>query len=155
MIERPKQGPPTVPHFRWTMLGFVTVLIGILYYLSPWPIARMYSICATGTAFLVLTTWSVAKQVPSTEKLRLSQFSLRTLFVWFMTFAALVDWIVSWGGQFKDDHLNATVRSVSLMILTQLWFSVFLWRRFDRSAKLRPLELPQASEHSTRSIKLP
>ena len=137
MIKRPKQDPPTVSHFPWTMLGFVTVLIGILYYLSPWPIAQMYSICAAGTAFAMLTTWRVAEQVPSTDKLRSSQFSLRTLFVWFMPFAALVAWIVSWDGQFKDDHLNATVKAVSLMILTQLWFSVFLWRRrFDRSIKL-------------------
>ena len=126
-----------VPRFSLENLGFVAVLIGILYYLSPWPIAQMYSICAAGTAFTVLTTWRAAKQVPRTDKLRSSQFSLRTLLVWFMPFAALVACIVSWGGHFQEDYLNANVKGVSLMILTQLWFTAFLWR--NRSAKRKPL----------------
>jgi hypothetical protein len=140
MIERPKQRPPAVPRFSLEDLGFVTVLIGILYYLSPWPIAQMYSICAAGTAFTVLTTWRAAKQVPRTDKLRSSQFSLQTLLVWILPLAALVAWIVSWGGYFQEDYLNAIVKGVSLMILTPLWFTVFLWRRrFNRSAKRKTL----------------
>ena len=156
MIERPKQGPPTVPNFRWQMLGLVTVLVGTLYYLSPWPIAQMYAICAAGTTFTMLITWRSANQIANTDNRRSAQFSLRTLLVWIMPYAAVVAWIASWDGHFKEDYLNANVKGVSLMILTQTWFSFFLWhRRSDRSAKRRPLELPQASEHSTRSIKLP
>jgi hypothetical protein len=118
----------------FALLGAFAV---ILFAFPGKPRVQMYGIAAAAIAFMLWTTWSAtARHKPKGQRLR---FSLRTLLLWIVPYAAAVAWIVSWRGPHEQDFLNVNSKSGYLLILTQLWSGAFVVAHFvRRSRELRP-----------------
>jgi hypothetical protein len=118
-------------------VALLVVIAVILFAFPGKPRVQMYGIAAAAIAFMLWTTWSAtAHSKPKGQRWR---FSLQTLLVWIVPYAAAVAWIVSWHGPHEQDFLNANAKSGYLLILTQFWSGAFLAAHFIRRGReLRP-----------------
>jgi hypothetical protein len=112
-------------HRVWSFLIFMATLAAVWFAFIDWPVVQMYACAAVAMLFMMFTAWRSIRALPLGQKGPWYQFGLGTVLVWVVPYTAAFAWIISWKGPYEVDFLNANVKSLMLVILTQAWVSGF------------------------------
>lgn len=129
-------------------VGLVMAIVVLFVTLSPWPVARSYGISAVSIVFMWLVAWKAIHALPRSAGRAAFQFSLGTLLVWVVPYAAVVAWILGRPGPHDQDFLNASSKAGMLVILTQAWVCAYVIARMMRSQRAPKPPIISEDRHS-------
>src|SRR5262245_1434927 len=102
MDPKPSPIPVRRASYAIILLAFAAAFALVWKFLAEKPIVQIYGLAAIGTVFLLIVAWVSVRAAAQAATRHWSHFSLSTLVIWLVPYAAISAWIIKWTGPYDE-----------------------------------------------------